>query len=191
MILVVNCGSNKTRFITQIVDDFMDVEEVGILELDKADLSKYVGIIISGAPILVTEVDIAKYLDQVQKLVDTQKPLLGICFGHQLIGIHFGAIASRINPINDLNEISVLSDSALFNRLPNEISMMEDHCEAISVPQGFELLATSDGCVNEAMMKKDQVIYGVQFHPEVSGNHGVIIMDNFIRICQSENKPKA
>lgn len=183
MILVVNCGSNKTRFVTQIVDDQIDVEEIGVFDLKNQSLEKYVGFVISGAPILVTEIDIDPYLEILDSLLRTKKPVLGICFGHQLIGIHFGSVASRIRTINDMEEISVIADSPLFNRLPNEISMMEDHCETISVPEGFNLLASSDSCVNEAMEKNDTPIFGVQFHPEVSGNHGAIIIQNFITVC--------
>lgn len=183
MILVVNCGSNKTRHITQIVDDYIDVEEIGILDLDTSQLDKYIGIIISGAPILITETDMSKYDSVLELILANNKPLLGICFGHQLIGLHYGAIPNRIRPISDMESISVLADSALFNRLPEEIQMMEDHCESISVPPGFVLLATSDSCVNEAMMKEDSPVFGVQFHPEVSGNHGSIVIGNFVNIC--------
>ncbi len=183
MILVVHCGSNKTRFITQIVDDEIDVEEIGILDLKDHSLEKYVGFIISGAPILVTEVNIDPYLEPFESLLNAQKPILGICFGHQLIGLKFGSVPSRIRTICEMEEIAVLADSPLFNRLPDEIQMMEDHCETISVPEGFKLLASSDSCVNEAMEKNDEPIYGVQFHPEVSGNHGAIIIQNFINVC--------
>lgn len=190
MILVINCGSNKTRFITQIVDDQIDVDEIGIFDLKEISLDKYTGIIISGAPILVTEQNIDPYLEVLNDVLATKKPILGICFGHQLIGIKYGSIASKMRTINDMEEISVLDDSPLFNRLPHEISMMEDHCETISIPEGFKLLASSDSCVNEAMEKKDAPIYGIQFHPEVSGNHGAIVIQNFISICL-ENETKA
>lgn len=183
MILVVNCGSNKTRFITQIVDDQIDVEEIGIFDLDITQLSKYIGIIISGSPVLVTETDLTHYEETLKGILDVGKPLLGICFGHQLIGLHFGAIASRSRPISELVPISVIGESALFNRLPTEIEMIEDHCESISIPPGFTLLASSDHAINEAMMKNDAPVFGVQFHPETSGNHGAIIIENFIQIC--------
>jgi GMP synthase (glutamine-hydrolysing) len=128
-------------------------------------------------------VNIDPYLEIFESLLDTKKPILGISFGHQLIGHHFGGITGRIRPINDMEEISVLADSAIFNRLPSEIKMLEDHCEVISIPEGFKLLATSDSCVNEAMEKNNSPIYGLQFHPESSGNHGAIILQNFITLC--------
>lgn len=183
MILVINCGSNKTGFITKIVDDEVDVHEIELFDLSSHSLEQYKGFIISGAPILLTEVDSDPYLKILERILDLGKPLLGICFGHQLIGLYFGSIASRMKTIDDMEVISIIDESAIFNRLPMEISMREDHCETISVPEGFKLLASSDSCVNEAMEKTEQLIYGLQFHPEVSGNHGAMIIRNFVGIC--------
>jgi GMP synthase (glutamine-hydrolysing) len=61
--------------------------------------------------------------------------------------------------------------------------MQEDHCESISIPEEFELVANSDECINEVMQHEKKSLYGVQFHPEVSGNHGAIIFENFIQLC--------
>jgi GMP synthase (glutamine-hydrolysing) len=62
--------------------------------------------------------------------------------------------------------------------------MMEDHCESISIPPNFKLIGSSDACVNEAMQHQTKKIYGVQFHPEVSGNHGRVIFENFVHLCE-------
>ena len=67
-----------------------------------------------------------------------------------------------------------------------EIELMEDHCEAISIPANFIHVAVSDACVNEAMMHQTKSLFGVQFHPEVSGNHGRVIIENFVHICQQQ-----
>jgi len=65
--------------------------------------------------------------------------------------------------------------------------MMEDHCECISLPPNFELIATSDACVNEAMAHPAKSIMGMQFHPEVSGNFGAILIENFIGLCETKD----
>ena len=64
------------------------------------------------------------------------------------------------------------------------IQMQEDHCEFVSVPKGFKLIASSDACFNEAMTHKEKNIFGVQFHPEVSGLQGSLLIENFYKICQ-------
>jgi len=113
----------------------------------------------------------------------TKLPVLGICFGHQLIGLLFGASASRMREDRDWQTVEAFEDCILFNRLPDEVEMMEDHCETISIPPGFQHIASSDACINEVMQHKTREIYGVQFHPEVSGNHGNIMIENFVKIC--------
>jgi GMP synthase (glutamine-hydrolysing) len=187
MILIIDCGSQKTPYIEECTDEFMDFETVQILELTPADLNNKKGIIISGAPLLITEMDISAYLEKTSWLTTIEIPVLGICFGHQLIGITFGAFGSRMREDRDWQTIEVYEPSILFEKLPNEIEMMEDHCESISIPPNFKLIASSDVCVNEAMQHNTLPLFGVQFHPEVSGNHGRVLFDNFIRFCEARN----
>jgi len=84
----------------------------------------------------------------------------------------------------DLQEIEFLHKDPLFARMPSVTQMMEDHCEAISIPPNFTLMAISDACVNEGMKHNEKNLYGVQFHPEVSGNMGSVLIENFTRICE-------
>jgi GMP synthase (glutamine-hydrolysing) len=188
MKLIIDCGSSKTRFIEDMIDEFDDFTTIPILELDPSKLNDFNGVIISGAPILVTEQEISPYLEKIQWIKETQIPVLGICFGHQLIGILHGAFASRMKEDRDWQTIEILEENLLTDRLPNEFEMMEDHCETISIPPGFILLASSDACVNEAMKHKEKNIFGVQFHPEVSGNYGRTLFENFCRICEERNQ---
>ena len=84
----------------------------------------------------------------------------------------------------DWQTIEVYENCSLFDKLPTEFEMMEDHCETISIPPGFQLVASSDACVNEAMQHLSMPIYGAQFHPEVSGNLGSVVIENFIKLTQ-------
>jgi GMP synthase-like glutamine amidotransferase len=63
--------------------------------------------------------------------------------------------------------------------------MMEDHCESISVPSGFVLVASSDACVNEMMQHQTRPFFGVQFHPEsILTPEGKKILQNFILLTK-------
>jgi GMP synthase (glutamine-hydrolysing) len=185
MILIIDCGSNKTKYIEQIVYEFMDTRLTSLMDFQDSDLEGVKGVILSGAPLLVTEIDTTPYEDKMKWILTIEVPVFGICFGHQLIGILHGAFPNRMREDRDWQVIESLEESPLFNRLPNEFRMMEDHCEAISIPPGFQLIASSDACVNEAMQHREKPIYGVQFHPEVSGNHGAVLLENFVKVCES------
>ena len=151
MILVIDCGSNKTRKIADLVNDFMDVKIIPLLDFKENDLTEIKGVIISGASLLISNTDLTKYLEKITWVKESKIPVLGINFGHQLIGILFGAEGNRTREDRDWQIIEAYEDSILFNRLPNEIRMMENHCETISIPPGFQLIASSDACINEVM----------------------------------------
>ena len=187
MMLIIDCGSQKTPFIEEAVDLEMDFKTIGLWNVEEKDSIDCLGIVISGAPILITEVDNQPFLDQLAWIKNLQIPVLGICFGHQILGLLHGARAARQKEDRDWQLIEALESHPLLAKLPTEFEMMEDHCESISVPHDFVLLAVSDACVNEAMYHKTKPFYGVQFHPEVSGNQGSIIIENFVNICKNTN----
>lgn len=183
MILIIDCGSQKTPFIEEAVDLQMDYETIGLHEVTPDHTKGKLGVIISGAPILITEIDYTKYLEKLSFIKDSIIPILGICFGHQMIGLLHGALPSRQKEDRDWQIIETLEDHPLFDKMPTEVEMMEDHCECISLPKDFVLLGVSDACVNEAMYHKEKPLFGVQFHPEVSGNQGTLLIENFVNIC--------
>lgn len=186
VIVIIDCGSSKTFRIDEMVYEFYDTRVVQLADFQLSDHDDAIGFIVSGAPILITEVDTSPYLKQLDWIKNSTRPVLGICFGHQLIGLLHDALSSRIKEDRDWQTIEILVDCPLFDRLPNEIQMMEDHCEAISIPANFVHVAVSDACVNEGMMHKEKPLYGVQFHPEVSGNHGAVLFENFVNICLNQ-----
>ena len=179
MIAVIDCGSSKTPQIAQQLEEYIDVQVLGLMDFKAENLAQFDGVVLSGAPILLTDIDPAPYLQHLSWIKTYDKPLLGICFGHQIIGLLHGARVSKMREDRGFQEIELIKDDSLFERLPDVFKMQEDHCEHISVPHGFDLLACSDACINEAMKHKEKPMYGVQFHPEVSGNFGHVLLENF------------
>ncbi|MDP5042939.1 MAG: hypothetical protein RL331_347 [Bacteroidota bacterium] len=179
MIAVIDCGSSKTPQIAQQLEEYIDVQVLGLMDFKAENLAQFDGVVLSGAPILLTDIDPTPYLQHLSWIKTYDKPLLGICFGHQIIGLLHGARVSKMREDRGFQEIELIKDDSLFERLPDVFEMQEDHCEHISVPHGFDLLACSDACINEAMKHKEKPMYGVQFHPEVSGNFGHVLLENF------------
>lgn len=185
MIIILDCGSSKVPAIEEMVDEFMDFTTVPFLEFRPEDFPEAKGLVISGAPLLITEINMDGYLKASEWIKTIDIPVLGICFGHQIIGLQFGAFGSKIREDRDWQEIEQLEPDFIFSRMPNVFNMMEDHCEVISIPAGFKLLASSDASINEAMRHHSKNIFGVQFHPEVSGNMGSVLIENFIKIVDN------
>ena len=122
-----------------------------------------------------------EYLDR------AEVPVLGICAGMQFICEHFGG---RLGPgsVPEFGgvEIDVLSHDDLFAGLPARFKVWASHNDEVkAVPDGFEVIASSATCPNEAVRCRTRPIYGVQFHPEVEDSeHGVDVFKNFLRIVE-------
>jgi len=183
MILILDSGSFSAQQIADIVDNESDYRVVAHLDLKKEDLENVKGVIISNGSLLITGQNVEQFLTPIELLIEANIPVLGISLGHQLLGLHFGAEASIIKSNSGFEVVEAFEKSPLFARLPDEVEMMKNHRETISIPPGFKLVAASDACVNESMQHESKPYYGVQFLPEVSGTHGAILIENFVISC--------
>lgn len=183
MILIVDTGSPQSKYIADIVDNEMDVKIVPLHELLEKDFDGCKGVIISHGSLSITAMDTTPFTDKVEMAIASGLPILGISLGHQLLGLQFGAQASMMKHDSGWKTVEAFEECILFERLPQEIEMMKNHYETISVPPDFKLVAASDACVNEAMQHETKPYFGVQFQPEISGNHGAILIENFVLYC--------
>lgn len=189
MILLIDLGTKNIHSLYDKIDEYMDVEQVGIYDLvKKEDFSRYQGIVISTTTLVVSAQPYQMYLEALKPIFELEKPILAIGIAHHLMGLYFGAQPTYQSYRNEQTIISTVDDVALFDKLPLEITMINDHAASISVPPKFSLIGSSDACINEAMQHETLPYYGIQFLPERSGNHGSIILDNFTRIVQQQTK---
>ena len=89
MILLLDCGSSKTYLIADLIDAHCDVQVVPILDFKAEDIDQFKGVVISGSPISITEKYPEHFLKQIAFIKECTIPVLGICFGHQIIGRSF------------------------------------------------------------------------------------------------------
>lgn len=184
-VLVINCGSKKTPYILEMLHEqelhLLNKEDDYSVALKTAD-----AVIISGAPIMVSEPENKKWVQSFSWIRDFEKPILGICFGHQVLGMQYGASAFYCEEDRDAQQIEVVKKHVLFEDLPHPFAMDEDHCEAIDLPLGFERLGKSKIANNEAMAHVSKPFLGVQFHPETSGENGRQLFKNFVKFCKAQ-----
>ena len=114
-------------------------------------------------------------------------PILGICLGHQAIGMNFGGEIKRLeNPLHGkTSEITVLSEnSVLFKNLPKKFKVMRYHSLYVDdIPETLEVTAKSEDGIAMAVEHKSKNIFGIQFHPEsFFTEYGKNMIRNFLNI---------
>lgn len=112
-------------------------------------------------------------------------PVLGICLGHQALGLCFGAKIQRLKEVAHAtsSQISLIAQSELFREFPKDFSVMRYHSlEVVDLPRELEALAYTKNKVLMAMRHKDLPYFGVQFHPEsYFSEYGLKIFENFLK----------
>ncbi len=189
-IIVLDFGSQYNQLIARRIRD-KHVYSVLLPHTIKAEEIKKMGnvkgIIFSGGPKSVYDTDAFDCDHEIFKL---GIPVLGICYGMQLISKIFGGTIgkSRVREYG-LSGISVLNNSALFKGLPKEQNVWMSHGDNVEeLPKGFSLVAKSFAGVNAAIENTKDNIYAVQFHPEVrNSEYGLDIIANFVfTICNAK-----
>jgi GMP synthase (glutamine-hydrolysing) len=124
------------------------------------------GIIFSGGPASV-HVEDAPTIDAA--VYDAQVPVLGICYGAQLVAQQLGGVVARTGRGEyGRTPLTVTNTSVLFDELPPEQDVWMSHFDAIQeAPEGFRVIASTPDAPVAALEAPDRGIYGVQFHPEV------------------------
>jgi len=169
MISIIDCGSDKCANIAEMLHDLgCDNQLVKMDELSSEVVEKSTAFIISGNPILITDSNPEDFLPNFEFIKSIYKPVLGICFGHQILGMLYDAEVIIGTEDREKRSIEIIGRTDLFNNLSEGPVFMEDHYEEVSLPEDFVLLARSTRCHNEAMCHRSKPIYGVQFHPEAS-----------------------
>jgi GMP synthase (glutamine-hydrolysing) len=146
-----------------------------------------VGIILTGGPKSVYKPDSPSCDREIFKL---GIPILGICYGMQLICYSMGGAVSPCSKSEyGVVEVSLDGKCALFEGLKaNQTALMSHTDQVTALPKGFEPLAHSANCKIAAAMRETDHLYGVQFHPEVENTpEGMTILRNFLYgVCKAE-----
>lgn len=137
------------------------------------------GIILSGGP---SSVYLKGSPKPDKKIFKMGVPVLGICYGHQLIVDQFnGKIKRSDNREYGYSDLVIDDNSDLFKGINRKIKCWMSHADAAeSIPKDFEILGHTENSHSAAIANRDRKFYGIQFHPEVSHTEeGKRILRNF------------
>ncbi|WP_062106255.1 glutamine-hydrolyzing GMP synthase [Bacillus niameyensis] len=182
MIVVLDFGSQYNQLITRRIREFGVYSELHPHTLTAEEIKALnpSGIILSGGPNSVYGENAFRCDD---RIFDLGIPVLGICYGMQLMTAHFGGVVERAKGREyGKATLEIKGDSALFQGLPNEQLVWMSHGDLVKVaPEGFTVDATNPSCPIAAISHAEKQFYGVQFHPEVLHTvHGNDILKNFV-----------
>ena len=193
-IIIIDFGSQVTKLIARRIRELGVFSEVlTSKELYKIkDFSCIKGIILSGGPSTVTK---SKYLSIPKEIFSKKIPILGICYGLQLIAKLFGGSIKSSKKKREFGRAILqkkknsLLTKNFFNNKSKSVWM--SHQDAVTIlPQGFKLIASTKESKLTIIENFQKKIYGVQFHPEVTHTEsGREIFKNFIfSICKIKKK---
>ncbi len=188
-ILILDFGSQYTQLIARRVREAHVYCELHAFDMDIQAIREFApqGIILSGGPKSVYEAGAPAIAEE---LFELGVPVLGICYGMQLLSRHFGGevVPAGKREFGHADLIAQGTPGSLFEGFfadgKSPVWMSHgDHVE--KVPTGFEIVAATDNAPVCAIQNVERNLYGVQFHPEV--NHtprGELLLDTFVRkIC--------
>ena len=193
-ILVLDFGGQYNQLIARRVRECNVYCEVKPYTMSLEDIKAFdpMGIIFTGGPNSVYD----EKSPQVDPAIfELGVPVLGICYGCQLIAHNLGGCVTAATDDSareyGKTETYYNTDCRLFKGLPKQgVSWMSHGDYMEKVPEGFDLVAHSDACPNVAICDEKRGFYGVQFHPEVNHTeHGTDMIRNFLyEVCGAKGE---
>ena len=186
-ILVLDFGGQYAQLIARRIRAahvFAEIKPYNRITPDEILAAGYGGIVFTGGPNSVYD-ETSPRCDAA--VLGLGIPVLGICYGHQLLSFLSGGVISPAENGGEYGKTALYAaDDDLFGGVPAESVCWMSHTDYVrEVPAGFTVIATTDHCPCAAVCNKSRRLYGVQFHPEVTHTaYGEQILQNFLfRIC--------
>ncbi|MBQ9826455.1 MAG: glutamine-hydrolyzing GMP synthase [Firmicutes bacterium] len=188
-ILVLDFGGQYDQLIARRVRElnvYAEIRPYNGITPEEILAEGYAGIIFTGGPNSVYDPASPHYDPALLKL---GIPILGICYGHQLLAWMAGGEVCTAAEKSEYGKVTVSvkkPESILFTDVPAESVCWMSHTDFVKqVPEGFSVTAVTGACPCAAFEDAERRLYGVQFHPEVTHTeHGFRILGNFVlKVC--------
>ena len=185
-IVVLDFGGQYAHLIANRIRRLRVHAEIRSPDTAAADLQDADGLILSGGPASVYDPEAPAYNP---KILAMGKPMLGLCYGHQLLCHRLGGQVE----MGETYEFGAAylhvhkAEGVLAGLDARERVWMSHRDHVAALPPGFAVLGATEDCPVAAMGDAERKIYGLQFHPEVTHTvRGMDILDNFAALCGAE-----
>ena len=185
LVLIFDFGSQYAQLIARRVRELNVFCQIvrHDLGIERVKALNPMGIILSGGPSSVYDANAPKCDPAI---FDLGIPVLGICYGMQLVCEALGGtVAPAAHREYGRATLTVTDADSLFLGHPAEATVWMSHGDQVHAAGGFVPLASTPTCPVAAVRHESRPVYGIQFHPEVAHTpHGGIVLANFLKtIC--------
>ncbi len=184
-IIVLDFGAQYGHLIARRIRQLHVFSEILEPTASLQQLEQANGIILSGGPASVYDKDAPLFN---KKIFSLQVPLLGLCYGHQLMARQLGGKVEKGKTREfGIAELQIKNQKKLFSGLAAKETVWMSHGDKVSrLPKGFEAIGSTADCENAAVADFSRNYFGLQFHPEVTHTaHGLGILRNFVfKVCK-------
>ena len=177
---ILDCGGQYTKVIDRRVRELGVKSDIFPINVKSSELKEYQSIILSGGPNCIGQ---DERLGFDYKIFELGVPVLGICYGMQLMSDYFkGVVDSNVIKEYGQCEIDIDNTALIFEGLNKKQQVLMSHGDTVKVlPKGFKIIGKSGDAI-AAVGNEEKKMYGVQFHPEVDlTENGMKMLENFIR----------
>ena len=177
-IAIVDLGGQYCHLISRRLREIGVWSDIVLPTARAEALSKYAGVILSGGPRSVYD----ENSFNIKGLLNIGVPILGICYGHQLLARELGATVVPGEEEYGTSTLSLKAADTLFaDTAPQQTVWMSHADSVVGLPRNVATLASTDRCEIAAFAYCERKLFGVQFHPEVTHTqHGKKILENFV-----------
>ncbi|MCK5050250.1 MAG: gamma-glutamyl-gamma-aminobutyrate hydrolase family protein [Candidatus Cloacimonetes bacterium] len=160
-------------------------DKLNDFRVDDKVFSKYTHLLVTGSSLSASQ---GSEFDEIiikviQYFIKIQKPILGICHGHQMLAraiLGNSACRKAITPEFGWKKMQIKANS-LFKGILNPVFLESHYDEVCNLPEEFIIIATNNECEVQAFQYKNLPVWGVQFHPEMQFENGTEMLQDHIK----------
>ena len=182
---ILDFGSQYAHLIAKRIRHLGVYTEIFPPSIDIDSLRAAKGIILSGGPASVFVGDVPAFNPEILSI---SQPILGLCYGHQLIAKYFGGRVANTGQ-GEFGKASLhqLNFSPLWKHVADKSQVWMSHQDSVTeLPQGFKVIGETISGSLAALQHQERPLFSLQFHPEVTDTlAGFQILSNFVELCKA------